>query len=250
MSRIESPEQGFARLRDPGEWDLTLVPRAHVFPAARPRRPLVRWSVWIVSTAAVVALALIVGFGIRDLRHAAPPAVPPVTTSPTPSPSDPTLSPEGLGPLHLGEPVPADNGIVVPATLQCGTPTWQSTQYDGGIGFHLAIVTADLADRGSDVTKIALTDDLYPTSWGVRVGDSETQLQEAVPDATITENGLTRVYTLITGDTGVQFIVATEQSDTNHWTKDQAGTIAYIVLFPAGSPPTSWNGLDGNATCD
>ncbi|MDM4764115.1 hypothetical protein QT381_13975 [Galbitalea sp. SE-J8] len=108
MSPIDTPEDGFARLRDPREWDLALEPRAdavvgHPASGARTlRRPLVAWSVGVGATAALAVLALVVGLGIRDAREVTPPAVAPVpseTATPAPSATPtPSSTPTGSAP--------------------------------------------------------------------------------------------------------------------------------------------------------
>ncbi|WP_294179280.1 hypothetical protein [uncultured Schumannella sp.] len=175
----------------------------------------------------------------------------PVAT-PTPTETRPialedlAIGPDGLADLVLGQPVDDDPelGLIHLDPAAC---TDEQTGFDAGIvvGDPLAAlwIANDLyrdandsayfgvnVEPGGVITRIDLFTFLIPTTKGVRIGDPDSVVFAAYPDATVITGDLTDLV-VVEGEFGkLQLEIARENGlfDTPYWKPGEADTVRYI----------------------
>lgn len=130
-----------------------------------------------------------------------PTVMPTPTPSPTPTPTGPpplaslVATPDGLGPLLIGQQPPAGTDAPVVAdptcTMESGDPAWIA-QY-GAPGERPFKLLVD----GTGVARIDITDPEIRTAAGVGVGSTHDEVLAAYPDGfddVLVKDGLATVY--------------------------------------------------------
>ena len=175
----------------------------------------------------------------------------PVAT-PTPTETRPialedlAIGPDGMNDLVLGQPVDddAELGLI---HLDAAACTDAETGFDAGIevGDPLAAlwIANDMyrdandsayfgvnVEPGGVITRIDLFTFLIPTTKGVRIGDPDSVVFAAYPDATVITGDLTDLV-VVEGEFGkLQLEIARENGlfDTPYWNPGETDTVRYI----------------------
>lgn len=231
------------------------------------------------SAAAVTAVAAIAlaGYGLTGTREPAPPALPgppsptsrptstpqpartttatptptaATTTAPTalhpPALTDLLVSPSGVGPLHLGDPVPV---TPAPSDLLTWVPDYCTNMDDPGAwrgvypdalnpnGAPFAPLSAWVLD--DHVATITVATPGPRTAGGIQVGSTLDALLAAHPDArTVPLEGLDAMTVLaVPGSTGVLVFEVSLEQPTD--------VVMLIRVVPTGDPITAEWGTDG-----
>lgn len=182
----------------------------------------------------------------------------PITASPEPSPSvsgqpqlaDLVLSPEGLGPLAIGLPLPVEDpstAVVVWNGDNCaGDGEWVAN-YPSAPVFGGTDKPFSFAVSGKDdpLTYVIVWSNSIATAEGVRVGSSLSDLIAAYPTAARTA-ALTSDLYVVTGVSGnLVFEVATQFDPAeSQWTESAVGTVvwAYATQSDTVTSITTWQG--------
>ncbi|WP_179872085.1 hypothetical protein [Microcella indica] len=200
---------------------------------------------------------------------------------PTPTPlsrpalADLELSPDGLGPLLLGEPPVSDPALrmvafepegctdaetgesfgIVAGDPEAGgwfiDPSYRlpATPSFGGNPFGVGVDESE----GNAVTRIDLYSADIPTDEGIRIGDSRADVEAAYPGASVAESYLTDIF-VISGPSGLLQIEVVSQSTDDkaeYWgsTGIPDGEVVYIhavvPAFGVFSVAASGNGVGG-----
>lgn len=171
----------------------------------------------------------------------------PVVEPTRPAAGELAISPEGMGTLVLGEVPPTDPALAMivwdpDACAEMYPPVdpepgrWVAlAEYDdpatGGAGFGVALTPDDVLAR------IDVFDPAIPTTEGVRIGDPDTAVEAAYPDATVVREFLTDVY-VVTGDHGtLQIEVARDTADLPGYWGTQVDRVVYLHATEITHPP-------------
>lgn len=209
--------------------------------------------------AVVLSLAVVAAVALAGCTAESPAPEPTETAigavpdaSPTPTETRPlaledlAIGPDGLNDLVLGQPVD-DDPVLGLIHLDPAACTDAETGFDAGIevGDPLAAlwIANDLYRDESDsayfgvnvqpgavITRIDLFTYLIPTTKGVRIGDPDTVVFAAYPDATVITGDLTDLV-VVEGEHGIlQLEIARENGlfDTPYWNPGEADTVRYI----------------------
>jgi hypothetical protein len=161
-----------------------------------------------------------------------------------PALEDLVISPAGLGPLALGQPVSGPGLEMVTETTEgCAHPYWRTNDayhaadgdYGGGGGPAFAIA----ADGG--VQRIDVVSSAIRTPEGIRVGASLADVQSAYPSASRIDGGLSTLF-VVAGDPG-QLIVEVAGTDASYWGAE-VETVQYLRVIPADRTPTPISASD------
>ncbi|GAB3280136.1 hypothetical protein [Microbacterium lacusdiani] len=161
-----------------------------------------------------------------------------------PALEDLVISPAGLGPLALGQPVSGPGLEMVRETTEgCAHPYWRTNDayhaadgdYGGGGGPAFAIA----ADGG--VQRIDVVSSAIHTPEGIRVGASLADVQSAYPSASRIDGGLSTLF-VVAGDPG-QLIVEVAGTDASYWGAE-VETVQYLRVIPADRTPTPISASD------
>jgi hypothetical protein len=223
-----------------------------------------------VSAALVLALAGCTA----GSPTAADPTTTPATTATataTPEPVRPDLddllvSPDGVGPLLIGQPVvveTAETAIVAWNPTGCveaalpdlaeGDPYagyWDTTYSDDPSTKDLVIVTDD-GTEGGPIGSLLVRSDAPTTAEGIHVGSTREELLRAYPDLVPEgDQNLTELYT-IAGDSGVlEFEVAIETPELpGYWTPEEIGTVLWMRIVDGPDDVGSIAGSDAGGAC-
>ncbi len=208
----------------------------------------------VVLSFAVIGAVLLTGCAseapapepTETVIDAAPVATPTPTETRPIALEDLAIGPDGMNDLVLGQPVDddAELGLVHLDPAAC---TDAETGFDAGIevGDALAAlwiandVYRDASDSayfgvnvqpGGVVTRIDLFTYLIPTTKGVRIGDPDTVVFAAYPDARVITGDLTDLV-VVEGEFGIlQLEIARENGlfDTPYWNPGEADTVRFI----------------------
>jgi hypothetical protein len=212
-------------------------------------------AMMIPRNAALAITVLTAALALTACSTPAPSTPSPASSSPAPSgtpsasaSSDPNalvVSTDGLGPLKMGQQVPAGNGLVTwkPDLCGAGAGGWQTTGPDFGM-------------RGGDaetdpVAGFQIADPEIVTPSGVHVGSTHAEVAAALPDAAYQ---VTSVYG--TDDVGWYSVVAggnrlTLSVTTGDGAKVVDSTpVKVIFLLPASADDRPYIGTGGvGASC-
>lgn len=166
------------------------------------------------------------------------------------------ISPDGVGPVRLGEAPPAggpgavvewlddgcltfdEDGEATESGRWAGTYSWRTTAYGTWIEpFGLAV------DDGL-VTRIEVVTDGLATDAGVQVGDTLDDVRAAYPDAALVghveASGIVPgrdVWAVVDGDRMVAFEMTTDEPSTSTWLTVDPGIVAAIVVSQGTTYP-------------
>ncbi len=193
-------------------------------------------------------------------------SVPSQTPTPTPTPTPTTrptlaqlvLSPDGLGDLVMGQPVPSDAPAVSP--VKYSPNLCEGTTYDpipGWIanypGRPFSLTTTKETRTGA-VGLIFVASPRIETSSAIHVGSTLAELTAAygTPDRIIHANA-SDLY-VIKGTHGqLAFDVAKQitfgPKKTPYWTAGEVGTVQSITVVPTTATPISYVGIDAPGGC-
>ena len=132
--------------------------------------------------------------------------------------------------LNLAHPVPKTGNRAgfahIPARFRK-----DRANFTGGAGFGVALTPDDVLAR------IDVFDPAIPTTEGVRIGDPDTAVEAAYPDATVVREFLTDVY-VVTGDHGtLQIEVARDTADLPGYWGTQVDRVVYLHATEITHPP-------------
>jgi hypothetical protein len=205
----------------------------------------------------------------------APPSTPVATGAPVapavrPALAELTITPQGIGSLFVGEPVPdepADTAIVTWNPTYCveepATPNepyagaWQTTYPAAPIAFGedtrdpFSVVTSDGLQSGT-IHWINVWGSELSTEAGVSAGDTRAALESAYPSFDeVIEGDIADVYVIRAPEGGeLWFEVANgDSSMEGYWGADVVDRVIWIRVMPAGYTPGSMAGGDGGGPC-
>lgn len=203
-----------------------------------------------------------------DVDPGSTPDTPQSDTATPPALATMTLTPDGLGPLRIGAPVP-DHGT--PTAMVIWDPDYcrEFPHPQGGStgAFHanyphtvspalgsvapFTVVTAHGESDGTISSMVVFTPEVE-TTLGLGVGASRTELIAAYPSFDEHWSGpLSDVYAL-NGDNGrLVFEVAKRATAPLHdyWSDDVLDTVLWMLVVPAGAPAPAIAASDAGGPC-
>ncbi len=207
-----------------------------------------------VGLAVVLALA---GCAPAVITPTAAPTVAPVATptpTPTPTPTAPptlaqlVLSPDGIGPLQINEPVPAQSGPTAVVTWDANAcPANGSGDYAGAWLANYpktgekeisnpdrAVFTFESKQKNSQITSATIWSSEIKTAEGIGIGSTPAQLAAAYGSNLKKKHGqLSDLYSLEGAAGTLVFEVPTApDTSTEHvWTTADLGKVIWMYLF-------------------
>lgn len=227
------------------------------------RRPS---TVFAAATIAALA-ALALGACATSEPAAAPTASATTapTSTPTPEPTRPALadlvlSPFGLGPLVVGEPVPIeapDVAVVSYDPVACLDELSPLTEGEPGAGRWTPVypeerpfdvVTEGRVEDGA-ISHILVAQPFVATEQGIRVGSSLEELLAVYPDITVGPEENVGLYTLESAQGTLAFEVATDAVIQGYWTPEQLNTVVLIAAYSPGETISPVYATDSSGSC-
>jgi hypothetical protein len=243
------------------------------------RSSVIRFRVGVSVIAAVVALSLAgctatintatptnsaapsvapsVAPTVADTPSATPTATP--TPTPTPTPTKPTLdslvaSPDGLGSLVIGQPVPAVPPTIALAVFnsdhcnrpgEAGDAGWDSTYPNKSFSMTTKPVTAT-----GKVSLILINTTRIATASGIRKGSTRAQVVAAYgASARIVHAGASDIYVVKGAHGQIAFDVARQvtfgSKKTPYWSTKEVDHVQTVTIWQLGATPVSFIGTDG-----
>jgi hypothetical protein len=206
------------------------------------------------------------------------PSTPESTSTPTPTAVAPAIrpaltdlivTPDGIGSLLVGEPVPSASAEVALATWDpaycypgaeaTGAPftgAWAANYPDvpmvgGGSIDPFSLVTADGLEGGA-ISSITAWGSELATETGVSPGDGRAELEAAYPAfVNVTSTELSDIY-VIGGEGASELWFEVTKADpalADYWPVDAVDRVFSIRVVPTGYEPVSFIGRDGNGPC-
>ncbi|WP_194398950.1 MULTISPECIES: hypothetical protein [Microbacterium] len=248
--------------------DLVLAGSQRIRPAGRHRTQFVAGALALALVAGItggaIATAALLGSEAQPAPAVTPtpPAPtptesatpPPTTPSPTPdptptTPSEPTppaidelvVSPSGLGPVRIGEPL-ADAGLLMAQLTNedCLTTYWRTADRyvvaDGGYGSTGGPAFTLSGDESGAIQRIDVLTPSIPTQAGLRIGMSGADVARLHPDAVEQPGALSNIWIVPGASPGGQLIIEVANSDVSYW-GDAADTVAFIRVIDADAVP-------------
>ncbi|WP_210413810.1 hypothetical protein [Protaetiibacter larvae] len=190
--------------------------------------------------------------------------------TPTPTPTRPplaelVLTPQGIGEVRIGEPVPGTDPALAIVTWNAtgcadsgiaeGEPWagyWQSTEagspHEYGPPFAFFLTTEGGVEHAPVAAVRVLSD--VRTAAGIGIGSTRAEVEAAYPTPTATINhfDISTVYVLEEGDRRISIEVA-EEDTGGYWPPEQAGRVLFMW---AGSTEHEAGGIaggDGGGPC-
>ena len=217
----------------------------------------------VLAAAIVVALAGCApphghgGSSGHPSSHSAAPTTTPTPAATRPALTDLVLSTTGLGPIHLGAPVPATLAPLAIVTwdptkcvsaelgIAAGDPNagaWATTYPDatGPIGIAVApfVITTEGLTQTGNVRVVWVWTDGVHTAPGIRVGSTLAQLHTAYPAFSRTINGgVSDVYVIDAATGSLSFEVSRQDSSSgsDYWPADQVDKVQWMGATAHGS---------------
>ncbi|HEY2642421.1 MAG TPA: hypothetical protein VGI56_01590 [Galbitalea sp.] len=193
--------------------------------------------------------------------------------TPTPTPGKPTeadlvVTPDGIAPLVVGEPIPdesADTAIAIwnpsfcvnsTAGIKPGDPTagaWTANYPEDATGYSVSLpfsVVVPTHVKADPISQIMVSSANLSTSQGIRVGSTTAQLKAAYPSlVTGPHSTISDIYS-VDGTTGTLVFEVANGLTPHYWSTKQIGAILWMRIVPLGSEIYAIAGTDGIALCD
>lgn len=174
----------------------------------------------------------------------------PVDPAPPEEQDEPFLiTPEGLGPILFGQPVPPGAHDLVEFSTECSSGFWRTTDAaevaDGGYGHEGGpAFTIWAADADAPVQYIDVLSATIPTPEGISVGSSLDEVEQAYPAATrILHDSFASLFAVDEGRGGGQLIIELSGTDEGYWGADTE-RVRVLRVIPADEAPTVISGTD------
>ena len=187
------------------------------------------------------------------------PSIAPDTPTPTPEPTKPAvadllLSPDGLGPLRVGETPPATDpalDILVYDPDYCAeipeasSPGMWLANYPVEASGHRPF-TAAFRNGADTLSVIAIFSPEIRTETGIHLGSTKDELLAAYPEgfaSKLDNHGVSTVYS-VAGTAGQLLIEVTADGMPGYWPADELNRVNLLTVIPADSNPFGVAGGD------
>jgi len=223
---------------------------------------------WGVSVLGIVLAVWLTGCtpatNKADPSRASTPAQSQPSRSPTPTPtptappalSDLLLSPNGLGPLAIGSPVPSETAPTALVTWNqsscAGSGEWEANYPSGPVFGGTDAPFSFASDSKTDpIVLLFVWSNAIRTDAGVGVGSSVSDLMTAYPQLAAPIHASTSDLYVVKGTTGkLVFEVATRfVAGQTEWPASAVGTVVWAYVEPATDASISETAMQGGAHC-
>lgn len=212
---------------------------------------------------AVIAVGVIILITVLGSSSASPGPTPSATSTPTataapsatPSPTPPSapetppaldtlfVSPAGLGPVRIGEPLSGAALLMAqPTEEDCSTRYWRTAESyvvpDGGYSRRGGDAFTVWGDESGDIQRIDVLSPGIATEEGLRTGMPVAEVTRLYPDAVQQPAAVSTLWIVRTPGSAGQMIIEVAGSDASLW-GERSDTVAFIRVVSADAVPTA-----------